>query len=708
MKAHYTAKELAGLPGLPTHFSAVIRMADRESWAKQPRQGKGGGWEYALASLPRETQDNLKNQHFDTLAASLPAVRETALTITAKAVTPADSLPEWQRECMDARLGLLRLVKAAVESGISVKPAINKIVDAATRGELGHLQALVPLANARGGKSGSRTLSPRTLLRWWADWKQSGFQTSALVPDGDRQPRPEPTWAVIFMKEWRKGKQKPALTAVLEELKKTTPMHIILPSYDQARRYLASLGALERSKGRSTGLELMSLKSYRRRLTDHMFPGDAYTADGHCFDAEVCHPYTGRPFRPEITPVIDIATRMVVGWSVDLAESGFAVLDALRCACELFGPPVIFYTDNGKGFKNQMMTAPGTGIMNRLGITPEYSRPRNPQAHGISERGHQTILIKAAKQLATYIGKAMDGDTKQLVFKQTRAAIDTDLPTPLIEWQDFIGLINQAIIDYNNRPHTGLPAYRDPATRRRIHYSPYQAWQIGMQRMKAEMAQEYWTQPANELPDLYHPAMERTVDRCWVRMGTMKNGRPQMYYSSDLANWHGERVQVAYCPSDASKVWVRTLDDNMLITVAKLNGNSDDYFAQTKLEEKREVRAKGQLKRVELKRQGIELERTGPQAIVIEHSPAVQAKLAPVEPLRIEAAQTSPVIAPVFSLPPTQAGKYIYWCQIDARINAGEEVNEAEARFHAGFQKTAAWESERMYDPEYQQEKAYK
>jgi transposase InsO family protein len=53
----------------------------------------------------------------------------------------------------------------------------------------------------------------------------------------------------------------------------------------------------------------------------------------------------------------------------------------------------IFYTDNGKGFKNQKITA----ILARLGITCESSRPYNPQRCGISERSHQTILIKAAK-----------------------------------------------------------------------------------------------------------------------------------------------------------------------------------------------------------------------------------------------------------------------------------------------------------------------
>jgi putative transposase len=140
------------------------------------------------------------------------------------------------------------------------------------------------------------------------------------------------------------------------------------PSYSKAHHYLHKIGAVQASKGRVTGKDLRAMKPFRRRDTADMYPGDAYTADGHCFDAEVYHPFTGRAFRPEVTPVLDVATRKCVGWSIDLAESGLAVLDALRMACETHGIPAIFYTDNGSGFKNQMMSAPGTGLLNRLGM----------------------------------------------------------------------------------------------------------------------------------------------------------------------------------------------------------------------------------------------------------------------------------------------------------------------------------------------------
>jgi putative transposase len=51
-------------------------------------------------------------------------------------------------------------------------------------------------------------------------------------------------------------------------------------------------------------------------------PNDVWTADGHlrCRGAASD---AWRPFRPEITAIIDVATRRIIGWSVGLAESGW-------------------------------------------------------------------------------------------------------------------------------------------------------------------------------------------------------------------------------------------------------------------------------------------------------------------------------------------------------------------------------------------------
>ncbi|MDD2366301.1 MAG: DNA-binding protein, partial [Desulfuromonadaceae bacterium] len=107
MKTHYTAKELAGLPGMPGTERSVQRTADRENWPWRKRAGRGGGKEYLLAALPLVTQAALMP------TSSLPVVSKPApLPVVAATIQPAkapEQLKQWQRSIMDARVAIMRL-----------------------------------------------------------------------------------------------------------------------------------------------------------------------------------------------------------------------------------------------------------------------------------------------------------------------------------------------------------------------------------------------------------------------------------------------------------------------------------------------------------------------------------------------------------------------------------------------------------------------
>lgn len=72
-----SGSELAGLPAMPTGRAKVTAKADREGWASQIRQGKGGGLEYHINSLPAETRDYIIQQCCDD---ALPRVAEAPAT----------------------------------------------------------------------------------------------------------------------------------------------------------------------------------------------------------------------------------------------------------------------------------------------------------------------------------------------------------------------------------------------------------------------------------------------------------------------------------------------------------------------------------------------------------------------------------------------------------------------------------------------------
>jgi putative transposase len=54
LKTHYSAAELAEmkLPSLPGTIQGIGIRAKAEQWESKKRQGRGGGYEYALTSLP--------------------------------------------------------------------------------------------------------------------------------------------------------------------------------------------------------------------------------------------------------------------------------------------------------------------------------------------------------------------------------------------------------------------------------------------------------------------------------------------------------------------------------------------------------------------------------------------------------------------------------------------------------------------------------
>ena len=56
----YTLSELIGTPGLPSSRATIKSIAERDEWQSRLRRGKrGGGIEYAIASLPAKTQQYL-------------------------------------------------------------------------------------------------------------------------------------------------------------------------------------------------------------------------------------------------------------------------------------------------------------------------------------------------------------------------------------------------------------------------------------------------------------------------------------------------------------------------------------------------------------------------------------------------------------------------------------------------------------------------
>lgn len=637
MKTHYSISELLemNLEKFPKTNRAILYKVEREKWSFIEASCQGGKngkrREYApppevlkliqakklnevlggLSDLPElqpSPRPSPTGRGGD--AAGFPSPQPSPDVRGGElAIGVTDGSTEQQRLCESARRGVLSAVERVMaESGVSKEAAMTTVLTQAKMPGFEHIAKLFSLAaDGRGG--GGKLPSVRTIKRWFA-----ARESNSLAPKSRTEDMNVPSWLPVFLECYRLP-MKPSVCEAyrlfvnrLEGLHSPLGKEADVPSIHQVRRWLGKLGNVERERGRRGARDLKNILPHKRRDFLHLKPAAIYTADGHTFDAEVLNPLSGLPFRPEITTVLDVGTRRCMGWSVGLAESRFTVLEALSHASRA-AIGALWYVDWGRGFENLMMTDEATGLMGRLGMTMTHSRAYNSQAKGASERSHN-IFTRAAANLPSFVGKNMDDEARQKLFKLSRKEVRLHgkiLNSPIPTWDEFKGYIERVVDEYNDRPHRSLPKFTDRDGKRR-HMSPNEFWALKV----AEFGEPPSVSPEEE-GYLFRPQVMRTVRRGEVSLFG------NTYYSAELMEFNGETVRVGYDVQDALWVWIYD-DVGRLICKAEWHGNSTDYMPVSVLERAEDKRNDERLKRNELQQQNILKERRVP---TIEHQDSV-------------------------------------------------------------------------------------
>ncbi|WP_323041548.1 Mu transposase C-terminal domain-containing protein [Gemmobacter sp.] len=637
IKEYYTAREIAeialrrGIVGFPTSERGVRDHAESSGWNDlashlcRRREGRGGGREYHVTLLPQAMRDALAGwgmqaalirQHQaeqDADARKLAALRQSALA-------------PHPRKVMEARAEVLRAIEGYAMAHQKARAwAIARFLDAQeahgqrleterrrdeslplTEREVVALGTALVLTAADGfqlrpevlvvanDRRARAKIGRSAIYEWFKTRDERGVVALAPVPP--KQEQDIPAGFYDFLKFWAlpgKPSVPEAHKDYLEAVEKRSGVQPMTVTLDQVQYILRNrIKGLDKYVGREGLLTLRSRMAYVTRTTDDMWPTTIYTADGKTFDAEVADPVSNRAMRPEITSVLDVATRKCVGYAVSRKENVIAVTEALRRSCSVHGICAIFYTDRGAGYKNKTFDADVGGLMGRLGITKMHALPYNSQAKGIIERFNH-VWNNLAKRMPTYIGRDMDKEAKKAVHKETRSEIkEFGQARRLPSWADFIAAVEKTIADYNDEPHDGLPRFEDPETGRRRHMTPNEAWAAhvknGFEPVRIDPAEE---------EDLFRPYTVCTTRRSQVRWNTND------YFHESLERYYGEKVMVGYDLHQADKVWVREFDPESgnpgkLICVALYMGNAQRYIPLTAEQKALETRSKSAIKRL--------------------------------------------------------------------------------------------------------------
>ena len=594
LKTHYSAIELLSfsLACLPNSVQGINYQARKNNWQSRKRVGKGGGKEYALASLPQEIQTDIRTKFVVSIIKakpkSLPAdLRQVELK----------TLTEKQREVAGARMALVAQV-AQLEQAQPRYKAIKFFCEQIKSGGISSdLMRLVETANNKKGKN--RTLSDRTLNQWVLDYEKADTpeeRLKALAPmQRVAKKAEEIVWLPDFLAIYRQtnginvAEAYHYFSAEWDARFADEPLRLEMkPSIDQVRAALAKLPKHIKEIGRKTGSELRALNTYVKRDWSVLQVNDVWVGDGHAMKLKVAHPEHGRPFIPEVTLIMDTSCRFIVGWSASLAENVLAVADALRYGVERYGIPAIYYSDNGGGEKNWMLDGDITGMLPRLGINHQTGIPGNPQGRGIIERVHQTILYPVARKFLTYHGRGADRET---VRKVSTAVISLDKAkrkgnaelTPkqewakgkLPSWNAFLEAVQEQIDWYNNE-HVHREIGMTPAAKR-------------LQLMAKMKEEDLVFITKVESRDLFRPSVLRTPERGVVRLFNNK------YFNTKLLDVEGIKVQVSFDIHDPSQVIIRK-QDGTFVCYAELNGNKRDAFPVAFVEQQRKARHQRRLK----------------------------------------------------------------------------------------------------------------
>lgn len=496
-------------------------------------------------------------------------------------VKTEDNLTDKDRSRRDAALVICRAIDSATsQTKCSVSRAIQelapRILNFEAHPDLIEATNITYIKPRAGGQTQASLVSRlQKMFAAYEKGKLAGDVAMYLVPSVRHKEGHPPYMVKAFLLHFCHPSRPPIMEAWKNSGAWFAHHGLTRPAVDTFYRIEKDLPVTVKYRGRVTGSAWRSLMPYVARDVSMFKANDIWVGDGHSFKAKVQHPIHGQAFTPEITLIRDWVSRRIVGWSIDMAESCIAVSAALKNAMETTGArPLVYYSDNGSGQTARKLDHEVTGTLMRLGIAHETGIPGNPQGRGIIERLWADTLIPLARTYPTYQGKGGDAESiRKMLVDLNRKEPKTLLPS----WPQLLEDVPNVIDEYNNRPHSALNKF----TPNEVYASKLDPDSVGGINQQ-------------ELDSMWMPEEIRIPQRGIVSLFNNEYAMPGLV--NLLAE--GEQIRVRFDIHNADQVTLLRMDGRQ-IGVANWNGHKRAAFPVAYIEQKREERMEGKIKRAE-------------------------------------------------------------------------------------------------------------
>lgn len=336
---------------------AIEMRAKREGWTARPRAGRGGGSEYAFASLPPATQAALllreRSAPINATCARSPAWTEARVQALWERY---ESVKQPLQDIARRRLRALDAVEALQASGIALMQARSIVaeqlqregvnasaatiarwqdaVDRAHRSD--RLAILVP---HYAGRTKTAEIEPEAWDLFKADWLRLEAPTAESCYDRLRRIAKAKSWPPL-----------PSLRTFMRRIERELPRGVRILAREGEEAMMRTFPAQERDRTAFAALE-------------------GVNADGHMWDVAVEFP-DGTIGRAIIVGWQDLGSGKILAWRMGQTESSDLVRLAFCDMVTTYGIPGAIWLDNGRAFASKYLTG-GTPNRYRFKIRAE-------------------------------------------------------------------------------------------------------------------------------------------------------------------------------------------------------------------------------------------------------------------------------------------------------------------------------------------------